>query len=476
MIPFVVGEAARRFGDTPAFVDVNQSVLTYAELHRVSDEVAVGLSRRGVRAGDVVVLQLPSTPAYVLAYLALAKIGAITAGINPSLAPPEQARLVELAGAAAVLTSADEIAGLRVAGASPPALPDDRGRDVAIVFTSGTTGVPKGAVFTNRQLEAITQIDVGDAWGGGGAMLASTQFAHIGFMTKLPWYLRLGTTTHLLERWRADDVLALVADQRIASVGGISAQIALLLAVADFDTYDLSAVKTIIVGGGPSSPGLVNEARERFGAAYSIRYSSTESGGCGTGTAFDAPDEEALWTVGRPRGSIEVEIRDEDGAPVGDGEIGEVCLRSPAVMDRYWNDPEATASTLRDGWLHSGDLGFIDEAGCLRLAGRKKEMFIRGGYNVFPMEVESVLSSHPQVASVAVVPRPDPKMGEIGVAVVVPRSGATAPTLDELRSHAEGQLAKWKLPEAIRVVDALPLTAMQKVDRAALAAAEIANA
>ena len=157
---------------------------------------------------------------------------------------------------------------------------------------------------------------------------------------------------------------------------------------------------------------------------------------------------------------------------MADGEVGEVCLRSPAVMDRYWNDPDATALTLRGGWLHSGDLGFIDDAGCLRLAGRSKEMFIRGGYNVFPMEVESVLSSHPAVAEIAIVPRPDPTMGEIGVAVVVPRPGRPAPTLAELREHAAGRLATWKLPEAIRLVTQLPLTAVHKIDRRALAATE----
>jgi acyl-CoA synthetase (AMP-forming)/AMP-acid ligase II len=141
-------------------------------------------------------------------------------------------------------------------------------------------------------------------------------------------------------------------------------------------------------------------------------------------------------------------------------------------MDGYWRDPEATAATLRGGWLHSGDLGFLDDAGCLRLAGRSKEMFIRGGYNVFPMEVESVLSSHPAVAEIAIVPRPDATMGEIGVAVVVPRPGAEPPTLADLRAHGAGRLASWKLPEALRVVDALPLTPMQKIDRRALAALE----
>jgi acyl-CoA synthetase (AMP-forming)/AMP-acid ligase II len=339
---------------------------------------------------------------------------------------------------------------------------------VTIVFTSGTTGEPKGAVFRNRELAAITMFDSGGNWGtkgGGQPMLSSTEMCHVGFMTKLPWYLRAGSRIHLLRKWRAEDALRTISEQKMASVGGIGAQIALMLRLPNFDDYDVSSVKAIIVGGGPSPAPLIEEARRRFGAAYSVRYSSTESGGVGTLTAFDAPDEETLYTVGRPRDGIDLVIRDEGGNPVPDGEVGEVTLRSPAMMALYWRDPDATAAALRDGWLYTQDLGSIDERGCLRLAGRSKEMFIRGGYNVYPLEVEAVLSGHPKVGHVAVIPRPDDVMGEIGVAVVVPHSGADAPSLDELRAFAAGKLAPYKLPEALRVVDELPYTGMQKIDR-----------
>ena len=173
-----------------------------------------------------------------------------------------------------------------------------------------------------------------------------------------------------------------------------------------FDQRDLSHVSTIVMGGGPSSPALVNEARRRFGAAYSIRYSSTESGGVGTATAFDADDHEALHTVGHARAGIDVSVRDDAGRPVAaaTGEVGEVWLRSPATMAGYWRDPEGTEAAIVDGWLRTGDLGRIDESGCLVLAGRQGEMFIRGGYNVFPVEVEAVLANHPGVSAVAVVP------------------------------------------------------------------------
>jgi acyl-CoA synthetase (AMP-forming)/AMP-acid ligase II len=160
---------------------------------------------------------------------------------------------------------------------------------------------------------------------------------------------------------------------------------------------------------------------------------------------------------------------------LGVDEVGQVCLRSGAVMERYWHDPDATALALdTNRWLRTGDLGAIDEHGRLRITGRIGEMYIRGGYNVFPLEVEAVLLEHPKVASVAIVPRPDTVMGEIGVAVVVPRASSGAPpTLDELREMARPRLAAHKLPEALRIVDQMPLTAMDKLDRRALARHEV---
>ena len=467
-----VREAAARFGPRAAFVDPDGRRLSYADLHARSDEVAAGMWAAGVGPGDVVLLRLPSDSAYVVAYAAAAKLGAIAAGVNPRLAPPEQAAVSAAAGGALELHSADEVEALRRPEAMEP-LDGDPERLVALVFTSGTTGEPKGALFRNRQLAAVTRIDVADAWGEPAAepapMLAATQFAHVGFTTKLQWYLRLGTTTHILGRWRAADALACIAEHRIPSIGGVAPQMALLLR-EDLDAYDLTCVRTIVMGGAASPPAMVREAKARFDAAYSIRYSSTESGGCGTGTDFDADEDEALFTVGRPRGGIEISIRDDEAGPVPDGEVGEVWLRSPTTMSGYWRDDEASAHALSRDWLRSGDLGLIDGRGCLRLAGRLKEMFIRGGYNVYPAEVESVLGDHPQVADVAVVPRPDEVMGEVGVAVVVPVDPGHPPTLEELRTFLEPRVARYKIPEALRVVEAIPLTPMQKVDRRKLAA------
>jgi len=473
-----VREAAARFGPRTAFVDPDGSRLSYDDLDTRSDEVAAGMQRAGLGPGDVVLLRLPSDSTYVVAYAAAAKVGAVTAGVNPRLAPPEQATVSATAGGALELDRADQVEALRRPEPVAP-LAADPERPVALVFTSGTTGEPKGALFRDRQLAAVTRIDVADAWGDPAAeptpMLAGTQFAHVGFTTKLPWYLRLGTTTHILGRWRAADALACIVEHRIPSLGGVAPQMALLLR-EDLEAYDLECVKTIVMGGAASPPAMVREAMARFGAAYSIRYSSTESGGCGTGTDFDADEEEALFTVGRPRGGIEIGICDDDAGPVNDGEVGEVWLRSPTSMSGYWRDEAATSHAIVRDWLRTGDLGFIDDRGCLRLAGRLKEMFIRGGYNVYPAEVESVLADHPLVADVAIVPRPDDVMGEIGVAVVVPADESRPPTLEDVRSFLEPKLARFKLPEAIRFVPAIPLTPMQKVDRRTLAAEEARSA
>lgn len=487
MIPGVVKEAGKRFGDHVALVAEDTGVeLTYKELWQLTEAVAPGLIERGARPGDVVALALPSGLDYVIAYLAAARIGAITTGINPRFAPDERRKVFDRAAPKLVIASDELAEGIPsdveteiVVPATAKheilatlredfvakRVPTVPGRPVTIVFTSGTTGEPKGAVFRNSQLAAITMFDNGGAWGNGGPMLSSTEMCHVGFMTKLPWYLRARSRIHVLRKWRAADALRVIAENRMASVGGIGAQVSLMLRLPNFDDYDVSSVKAIVVGGGPSPKALIEEARRRFGAAYSVRYSSTESGGVGTLTAFDAPDEETLYSVGRPREGIELAIRDEPGTALPDGEVGEVTLRSPAMMSGYWNDEDNTAASLRDGWLYTQDLGYIDERGCLRLVGRSKEMFIRGGYNVYPLEVEAILQSHPDVTHVAVVPRPDDVMGEIGVAVVVARDRAKPPRLDDLRTFAAGHLAAYKLPEALRVVDELPYTGMQKIDR-----------
>ena len=499
MLGEIVRTAADRFGDREVLRRATDA-LTYRDLDAAADRVAAGLVHRGIGPGDVVSDVLPSCAEWVVLAVALDRIGAVHAPVSPKLTAPERAELVALVAPDLVVTDRAGVEGLPLrsdvvvvepgdrgeplwgprrpttpdTGDRPGPTTDDPGRVTTICFTSGTTGRAKGAVFTVAHQRAVQDLDLGEGaeqrWGGGTAMLASTQFAHVGMALKLPWYLRTGSTLHVLDTWRADDALRLVAEHRMPTIGVVAPQLALMLRSPLMESLDLGSVSAIIAGGAASPPGLVHEARERFGAAYSIRYSSTESGGVGLGTAFDADDDEALHTIGRPRAGVEARVTDEDDGPLPDGEVGELQIRSAAVMDRYWNDPDATAAALTaDRWLRTGDLAVRRDDGCYVLSGRRTDMYIRGGYNVFPEEVEAALSDHPAVAAVAVAPRPDEVMGEIGVAVVVARDPATAPSLQDLRDHAATRLARHKLPEDVVVVPRLPLTTVAKLDRAALA-------
>ena len=486
--------AARDFGERTAFVSPAAGALSFTSLEESAREVAAGLRARSVGEGSVVALVLPSDLDYVALYLGAARVGAITAGVNPLLTAAEAARCLDVLQADLVVTdrrlahlvgpdSGGRVEVLEAAGSPAsaggalrtdasehpaPAVPADDDRPVCVCFTSGTTGAPKGACFTNRQLRTIAELDAGGAWGSGHG-ISSTHFAHVAFMTKLPWMLACGRTTHLLERWSAGAALELISRHRMTAVTGVAPQIALMVQHPAAHSLDFSAVRAVVAGGAASSPDLVRAARECFDAPYSIRYSSTESGGVGLETALDADDEEACHSVGRPRPGVHAEIRAPDGTRAGRGEVGELWLRSAALMSGYWRDPAATDAVLADGWLRTGDLASVDARGLFRLAGRTTEMFIRGGYNVYPIEVEGVLGGHPGVREVAVVGHPDPVMGEIGLAVVVPRDPQAPPTLQDLRDFGAAALARHKLPEALKLVEGLPRNPTGKIDRRRLA-------
>jgi acyl-CoA synthetase (AMP-forming)/AMP-acid ligase II len=478
MLDAIVREAAERWGDASWMLAPAGWSVSYRGLDQISDEVAVGLLEAGVGERDVVALTLPTCPDHVLAYVACAKIGATCAGVNPRLTDREREAVLSRADPRLVIgadlcgDSPDTVlAALRVRGGTPPPLAPDPERPVAIVFTSGTTGVPKGATFANRQLTCITEIDTGMRWGGGGPSLGATSLAHLGPTTKLPGNLLKGGTTYLLERWTAGQALAMTARHHMVSLAGIPTQLALMLHHPDRAATDLSSVRAVVLGGGPATADLVREIRRELGVPVAIRYSCTEAG-TGLGTELSDAPEDAEVSVGRPHPGVDLALRDPvSGDPVPAGEVGEVCLRSDAVMSGYWRDPEATAAAFwPDGFLRTGDLGHLDDQGRLRLAGRAKEMYVRGGYNVHPMEVEAVLAAHPAVREIAVVSRPDDVMGEVGVAFVVAEDPAAPPTLEALRRFGRTELAHHKLPEDLRVVDALPLTSMEKVDKRALAA------
>jgi len=492
-----VREAAARFGDRPAVID-SSGVLTFAELNESSLELAAGLLAAGVRVGDLVALILPSGIDWVVVAVAVDRIGATLAGISQRLAAPERAAIVELLAPRLVVTAPELIEGLPLrtvvaaitAGSrgaelsatgrsidhspdAPDEVLNDPNRAAVVCCTSGTTGRPKGALFRVAQLRAVAEIDLGvdfeERWNGGAPLLASTEFAHVGMVAKFPWYFRLGCTLVVMDRWKPDEALQLVARHQMPTIGVVAPQLALMLRSPLAEQLDLSCVQTVIAGGAPSPPALIRAATERLNCHYSVRYSSTESGGVGLATPLDATEHQATHTVGRPRPGVEARIVDPLGDEVPPNTVGELQLRSGATMDCYWNDPAATSAALdSDGWLRTGDLAESDESGCVTLVGRRTDMFIRGGYNVFPAEVEAVLGELDQVAGIAIVAIPDDLLGELSVAVVVPSSIDSPPTLEDLRKFGSASLARHKLPDKMVLIDELPLTAAQKLDRARL--------
>jgi acyl-CoA synthetase (AMP-forming)/AMP-acid ligase II len=476
--------AVAAFGEREAYVDGERRI-TFAEWVAAADGVGAELADRGVRAGDVVVIALPPSIEYAIAYAAIIRLGGVASGINLRLGPREVAAICSCAPPA--LAFVDEhapLAGLpdkvetlsrrelaTAARRSP--LPARRGRasdPVVIIWTSGTTGVPKGAWFDHDSLRAaVTTAGVMSA--PFDRRLVPTPFAHAGYMAKLWEQVGWGMTLVISPTpWTAGEMVGLLGAEHITVAGGVPTQWAKLLDEPGLATVDTSALRIGVVATAPAPPELVARVSERLGCALVVRYAMTESPSI-TGTEPDDPPEVSFRTVGRPQPGVEVEVRGDDGAPVARGEIGRVHIRSACVMRGYWNAPELTAEALDDdGWLRSGDLGAFDTAGNLHLVGRVSDLYIRGGYNVYPLEVEHVLAEHPAVDDVAVIGVPAPVIGEIGVAFVVVAPEHRAPSLEELRSWCRARLADYKAPDRIVVMDALPRTPMQKVDTAALRA------
>jgi acyl-CoA synthetase (AMP-forming)/AMP-acid ligase II len=471
--PETVVELLRRVAadhpDRAAFVEVDRR-LTFAEWDRAADGVAAMFAARGVGPGDVVALLVPSSIEYAVCYQAAMRLRAITTGINTRLGPPEIASILDRTQPRVVVRDSD-LVEVRAAytNAVPldlrPVEPDDR---VAIVWTSGTTGMPKGAVFDHRNLRAVAV--------GAGAMgapfdvrLAPLPFAHVAFMSR-PWeeIENVITTVITPTPWTAADALALMVRERVTVGQGVPTQWRLVLDRPELASSDLASLRIAGTGAATVPPELIREMEARLRCPVVIGYTSTEAA-ITTGTVPGDSPEVISQTVGRARVNVELEVVDDDGHALATGEVGRVRCRSDAVMRGYWQDPARTAEVLgAEGWLTTGDLGFLDERGYLTLVGRRSEMYIRGGYNVYPAEVERVLSEHPGVAQVAVLGLPDPVLGEIGYAFVVAAPGE-APELGDLRTFCKTVLADYKAPDRLVVVDLLPLTSVGKVDKRSLA-------
>jgi acyl-CoA synthetase (AMP-forming)/AMP-acid ligase II len=468
-----------------AFVDGGRR-LTFAAWDRAADGLAATLAEAGVGRGDVVCLMLPSSADYAVCYQAAMRLGAVTSGINLRLGPAEVASIV--ARTRPELTVVDRAASqhpvppgagrhlardeLDEACRADPIRPRPRidgSEAVAIVWTSGTTGEPKGAVFGHTNLEACA-VGAGDLSQPGDRRLSPLPFAHVGFMTKA-WdeLVNVVTTIIVPSPWKAGEALRLIEEEAVTVAQGVPTQWSLMLAHPRFDATDVSSLRVAGTGASTVPPELVREMRRRLGCPVVVAYTSTEAAITTRSRIGDA-DEVVSGTVGRASEGVEVEVM------ATRGEVGRVRCRSAAVMRGYWGDPARTAEVLdADGWLTTGDLGRVDDAGNVVLVGRKSEMYIRGGYNVYPAEVEAVLGEHPKVDKVAVVGVPDPVLGQIGAAYVVPAPGPV-PTRDDLRDWCRRRLADYKAPDRLELLTELPVTSMLKVDKQALAASTAATA
>jgi acyl-CoA synthetase (AMP-forming)/AMP-acid ligase II len=502
----VLRAAALENADVEAYVEpetegTGRRAMTFGQWDRAADGVAGLLHGLGVGPGTVVCIVLPSSIDYMVCYAAVTRLGAVTSGINLRLGEPEKHSILDRTRPVVTIVDDDappmggptgtvierSVARAAMDGPPPPSWPAlDPSDPVAVVWTSGTTGLPKGAVFDHARLAAVAAgTDVLSE--PGDRRLSPLPFAHVGSMTRTWDEVAHGVTTVITPTpWRAGDAIRIMATEGITVGQGVPTQWALVLAHPDLETATITTLRIAGTGASRVPAELIAAMRERFGAPVVVRYTSTEAS-LGTGTVPGDKDEVVAVTVGRPVPGVTLSIVDDEGGPVPVGEVGRVCLRSDAVMCGYWGGPltgpgatgvtydeVATAAVLADdGWLTTGDFGFVDaDEGCLHLVGRANELYIRGGYNVYPAEVESVLSAHPGIAQVAVIGAPDPVLGEIGVAVVVPEEGASFPGDDlfaQLQAAARSELADYKSPDCVVVVDALPLTSMMKVDKRALA-------
>lgn len=461
--------------------------ITYRELHRMSAGFAFTLRELGVTRGDVVSLMIPSSIEFAACYLGAIRVGAITSAINSRLGAREQASIIErttpsvTVSAAAPAHSRQALGEVLTIDDLPSAFERpsfDRDAElaandtVAVVWTSGTTGVPKGARYDHAAMHAIHE-GMGDISHPGDRRVVSLPFAHVGYMTRVWDDLANGITMVLVgEPWSAREQLRLITDERITFVTGVPTQWSLMMAHDQMSHTDTSSVRLLGIGGAAVPPELVRQMRATFGCPVMTRYTSTEAG-LATGTQLTDADETIATTVGVPSSIVRMRIVDPaSNRDVEAGAVGEIRLRSDAMFRGYWNDPEQSAAALDDdGYLRTGDLGRVGDDGNLRIVGRLKEMYIRGGYNIYPVEIEGVLGEHPAVHQAAVVGAPAPVLGEIGVAFVVLAPGTsadTAPTLEELREWCRARLADYKAPDRLSVVAELPVNAMHKIDKAAL--------
>lgn len=491
--------------------------LTYRELFAKAAALKAALAEAGLGKGDRIAIAMHNRPEWVIAFVAVSALGSTPVLINYRASASEltlaledtQAKVLIAEAAIAALVAEDwraqrpVIATTGEAGALPPGVvvfddalarhpgaafetaamePDD---EAVVIFSTGTTGAPKGILLSQRALmTTIMGIDysmANVAIQAGmdlqslmappavqpSAMLVYPLFHSSGLNAVLLPSLRRGGKIVLVGKWRVGDVIDLLERERLAGFSGSPAMLWDLLK-APREGRDLSALRFLSVGGQGITPKLLSELTAAFpGVMISNGYGQTETGavnGIAGQHLLDRPT-----SSGRPIPIVDVRIVDDEGADVGPGEVGEICIAGATVMIGYCNRPEDTARTKRDGWIATGDLGRIDADGYLHVVDRKKNIVISGGENIGCAEVEAVALDHPAVDQAAAFGVPDDRLGEILLLAVVKREGQEVDAA-AIVDHFDGRIARYKVPRGILFMDELPLNALDKVDRRALAA------
>lgn len=486
--------------DRIALVDYSdKSEITYADWNERVNRTANFLKSLGVRKGDRVAVYASNRAEYLDLFWAAPKIGAMLQNLNWRLTVFELKGIIESGAPTVLIYSEDwcsQVEQLKpslttvehvVAMTHPnPGELDFAKRDSmssklidvpelnlgdpwGIYYTGGTTGLPKGAVLTHGNV-TWNSVNTITSWGINGEHKAALQlpFFHIGgpniFMAPL---VHAGGTSILCSGFDADETFDLVENAGITHYVAVPTMFQMLQEHPRWEDADFSQLELVISGGAPCPLPVMQRFWDR-GIDFKMGYGLTEA----SGNNFWLPPElvqQKTGSVGFPIFHIDMKIIHDDGSRCDAGEPGELLIRGPHIFAGYWRNPVATAETIRDGWLHTGDVAVCDEDGCYSILGRSKEMYISGGENVYPAEIESVLLAHPLVTEAAVVGVPDETWGEVGRAFLVVEDGYIE---EDLKTFLAGRLARYKLPRSIIVLDALPLTAIGKLDKKLLSTKE----